>query len=112
MAPHGFVDAEPALEHVDHAGPLQLPAGDLQRVVGQREQPEAVVTQTAQGRGDLGMGRHRGEPVSELGAVGVADRDAARRGKHPEHGAADVGERDVDARQRERLGVGDQPGEP
>jgi hypothetical protein len=32
--------------------------------------------------------------------------------EHPEHGTADVGERDVDAGQRERLGVGDQPGEP
>ena len=91
---------------------LQLPPGDLQRVVGEREQPEAMVAEPAQGRGDLGMGRHGGEPVGELGPVGVTDRDAAGGGEHPEHGAADVGERNVDAGERERLRVGDQIGEP
>ena len=48
---------------------LQLPPGDSQRVVGEGEQPEAVVAQPSQGRGDLGMGRHGGEPVGELGGV-------------------------------------------
>src|SRR6185312_7359615 len=43
---------------------------------------------------------------------GVSDRDVARGGEHPEHGTADVGERDVDAGERERLRVEDQVGEP
>jgi acyl-CoA synthetase (AMP-forming)/AMP-acid ligase II len=108
----GLVDAEAALEQVDHARLLQLPARDLQRVVGEREQPEAVLVELAQGRGDFGVGRHRGEPVGELGGVRVPDGDTAGGGEHPEHGAADVGERDVYAGQRERLGVGDQVREP
>src|SRR6478672_7695114 len=49
VAAHGLVDAETALEYVDHARPLQLPPGDLQRVVGQREQPEAMLAEPAQG---------------------------------------------------------------
>ena len=55
MAPHGLVDTEPALEHVDHTRPVQLPPGDRQRVVGEREQPEAIFAERA-GRGDLGWG--------------------------------------------------------
>src|SRR5580693_571702 len=82
VAAHGPVDAETALENVDDAAMLQLPPGNLQRVVGEREQPEAVVAEPAQGRGDLGMGRHGGEPVGELGGVGVADRDVACSGEH------------------------------
>jgi len=58
----------------------QMPPGDLQRVVGEREQPEAMVAEPAQGRGDLGMRWHGGEPVGELGRVGVTDLDAAGRG--------------------------------
>jgi hypothetical protein len=112
VAFHGLVDAEAAFEQVDDAAMLQLTPVDLQRVVGKREQPEAMVAEPAQGRGDLGMGRHGGEPVGELRTVGVTDGDVTRGGEHPEHGTADVGERDVDARERERLGVGDQPGEP
>jgi hypothetical protein len=71
-----------------------------------------MVAEPAQGRGNLGMGRHCGEPVGELGTVGVTDRDAACGGEHPEHGTADVGERNVDAGERERLRVEDQVGEP
>jgi hypothetical protein len=52
------------------------------------------------------------EPAGELGAVGITDRHAAGGSEHPEHGTADAGERNVDAGQRERLRVGDQPGEP
>jgi hypothetical protein len=53
----------------------------------------SAVAQPAQGHGDLGMGRHRGEPVRQLGGIGATDRDAATGGEHPEHGAADIGER-------------------
>jgi hypothetical protein len=112
VPPHGLIDAEPPLEQVYHACPGQLAPGDLQRVVGQREQPEAMITEPAQRHGDVRMGRHRGEPAGELVGVGVADRDALGVGQHAEHGRADVGERDVDASERERLGVGNQPGEP
>ena len=42
------------------------------------------------------MGRHRGEPVGELGTVGVADRDATGGGEHPQYRTADVGERHID----------------
>jgi hypothetical protein len=71
-----------------------------------------MLTEPAQGRGNLGVGRHCGEPGRELRTVGVTDRDAAGGGEHLEHGRADVGERDVDAGEGERLGVGDQIGEP
>jgi hypothetical protein len=33
VSSHGFVDAEATLEHVDQAGPLELAAEDLERVV-------------------------------------------------------------------------------
>ncbi|CAM5732009.1 hypothetical protein SANTM175S_03395 [Streptomyces antimycoticus] len=94
MASYGL-HAEAALEQIDHPRPLQLPLGDLQRVVGEREQPEAMVAQPTQGRRDFGMGRHAAKPLREFGAVGVADRDVAGGGEHPEHGTADVGEQDV-----------------
>jgi hypothetical protein len=42
---HGLVDAEAALEQIDDSRVLQLPPGDLQRVVGEREQAEAVVAE-------------------------------------------------------------------
>ena len=61
---------------------------------------------------DLGMRRHGREPLSELGSVGVAERDVPGSGQHPEHGAADVGERNVHAAERQGLGVRDQVGEP
>jgi hypothetical protein len=46
----------PALEHVDHTRVLELPAGNLQRLVGERGQPEATAAQPAQRGGDLRMG--------------------------------------------------------
>jgi hypothetical protein len=42
---HGLVDAEAALEQIDDSRALQLLPGDLQRVVGEREQAEAVVAE-------------------------------------------------------------------
>ena len=62
--------------------------------------------------GTSGWGVVESEPVGELGAVGVADRDATGGGEHPQHRTADVGERHIDASERERLGVRDQPGKP
>ena len=45
VAPDGLVHAETALEQVDHPRALQLPPRDLQGVVGEREQPEAMVAE-------------------------------------------------------------------
>ncbi len=75
-----------------------------QMSAGSAEPPES--------RGHLGMGRHRGEPLGELGSVGRRDRDPPRRGEHPQHSRTDLGKRDVDAGERQRLGVGDQTREP
>src|ERR1700728_3119406 len=48
----------------------------------------------AQRTGDLGVGRHGGEPVGELGGVGLTDGEIAGGGEHLQDGGADVGERD------------------
>jgi hypothetical protein len=72
VAPHALVDAEAALEHVDHPCLLQLRPGDLERVVGEREEPEPVIPEPPENRRHLGMGRHRGEPLGELGASTAA----------------------------------------
>jgi hypothetical protein len=69
VASHGLVDAETALEHVDHARTFQLPPGDLQGVVGEREQPEAVVAESAQCRGDLGMAAGSWKIRSKTGRI-------------------------------------------
>ena len=62
--------------------------------------------------GTSGWGGIVAEPAGEFGAGGITDRYAAGGSEHPEHGTAGAGERNVDAGQRERLRVGDQPGEP
>jgi hypothetical protein len=40
-----------------------------------------VLPEPAQRGGDLGVGRHGGEPVRELGGVGGADGEAAGGGE-------------------------------
>jgi hypothetical protein len=87
-------------------------AQDQRPATPPRQHPSGGPPAPAQSRRNLGMGWHRGEPVRELGRVLVGDRDAACRCEHSQNGAPDVCERHVHAGERERLGVGDQVGEP
>lgn len=62
VATHGLVDAETAFEEVDDACLRELPAGDLQRVIGEREQTEAVLVQPTEGGVHLSVGRQNSGP--------------------------------------------------
>jgi hypothetical protein len=71
-----FVHAETTLEQVDNAAVLQLAARELQGVIRESEETEAVVTLSPESVGDLGMRWHRAEAVGPFLSVLVRDGDA------------------------------------
>ncbi len=108
----GVVDAESPVEQVDQPAVSQLASGDGGRVVRQGEEVEARRFQPPQGSGNVGIGRHGGEPIGELLAVSRGDLDAPGRGDLLQDSAADVSEGDIDVGDRQGLGVGDELLEP